>query len=793
MLALAAACCAVASPPRTTGEVTAARWEAGDGPNGVSLSSLGNHRVRMACPASADAAVATIEWRRPDEVPASHGVLVTAAAESRDAITNAVILNVSRTAGTIAFDTRNSTSSAEFFAYWLPYTRNHLGQWGAVAVSYDPPRPTADPAWTAQHVSDGAWRKLPECRVVSYEARDRFNRFTAMEVVASAIEMADAAAAAHDAPFLVFPEDRGHTVRDFERLPSRFLARAAAIAAGSCDSSTGSNDHDGGHHVTVSPPGARANAPPAPHGCGGTTLQYTGTAQPGEYFVFQLVVWALRPLSRVRVNFAPLVESSAQSSSTNSVGGDRELQRIDVSHIGCVNTGGMSYLGQPFTTTLNVSRGKIQPLYIGVNVPTNVSTANLTGQFLVTEEITGHVTPVQIALVIGPGPPLADFGDSNPQQLSRVRWLDSTVGIDHEPTLGFQPLLLNRLTAEIRANGKTITINKQTGLPERIGVDRERRQAAKQQPTDQLEVLAAPLALLVRPAVTKATTSSAISASLAIEWCADDTAGGFSWTLVSNGTIAWTVSAVPCQSQAQLPVRLSVNGSLEFDGFMDFAVALSCESETLTNSCELEGIDLSVLLSASASKYASGLGERGSRWPPASASPRTWSWTGFANATQHGVTPVIGWMAWVGGVSHGLRLKLKGEESIWEQPEGYAETAPRGWAGLRSLGNLSLSPDAEAVLSASSGPQSLGPGTTLKLKFDVVVTPVKQRDPQHFKWRYLMGCGGCDGPRSHCPPPTLDNNYNVTSIGVNAVILHQGEALPPADTHWRLLTECIAQ
>jgi hypothetical protein len=201
----------------------------------------------------------------------------------------------------------------------------------------------------------------------------------------------------------------------------------------------------------------------------------------------------------------------------------------------------VSYLGQPFTTTLNVSRGKIQPLYIGVNVPTNVSTANLTGQFLVTEEITGHVTPVQIALVIGPGPPLADFGDSNPQQLSRVRWLDSTVGIDHEPTLGFQPLLLNRLTAEIRANGKTITINKQTGLPERIGVDRERRQAAKQQPTDQLEVLAAPLALLVRPAVTKATTSSAISASLAIEWCADDTAGGFSWTLVSNLYCSWEI------------------------------------------------------------------------------------------------------------------------------------------------------------------------------------------------------------------------------------------------------------
>jgi hypothetical protein len=137
-------------------------------------------------------------------------------------------------------------------------------------------------------------------------------------------------------------------------------------------------------------------------------------------------------------------------------------------------------------------------------------------------------------------------------------------------------------------------------------------------------------------------------------------------------------------------------------------------------------------------------------------------------------------MAWIGDVTHGCRLKLKGEDSLWEQPHGYTSDAPVGWAGQRGSGNLSLLTNGDgAVLSASSGFNSIESGATLRFRFDLVTTPVKRRDARHFHWRYLMGCGGCDGPNSTCPPPTLTNDDNVTDIGVNAVIIHQGCSINP--------------
>ena len=203
-----------AAAPRTTGETVAAEWT----DDALVLHSLGNHRVRLRCPAAA-AAVADVEWRRPDDVPSAHGVWVTASPTSTATVNNVAILNISRVRGSVAID---SGEGGEFFLYWLPFTKNHVGQWGAVAVQYDSPKDSADASWRA-HARSAPSSSLPRCTVVAYEARDIFNRFTAMEVVASAEEMAAKAAAGHASPFLVFSEDRDHTVRSFHRLPALSL------------------------------------------------------------------------------------------------------------------------------------------------------------------------------------------------------------------------------------------------------------------------------------------------------------------------------------------------------------------------------------------------------------------------------------------------------------------------------------------------------------------------------------------------------------------------------------------
>ena len=211
--------------PRTAGEVAAAAWQ----DDSITLKSFGNHRVRLRCPGNVPAVLATVEWRRPDDAPQDHGVYVTASGSSAEYLRDVVVRNVTRRSGAIAFSTEvTGTGTAastgqdphatlgEFYLYWLPYTKNHLGQWGALTASYDKPQATADPAWLAAHVTG---KRLPACTVEAYEARDRFNAFTAMEVMATAAEMADVAAAAHQAPFVLFSEDREHPIRDFERLP----------------------------------------------------------------------------------------------------------------------------------------------------------------------------------------------------------------------------------------------------------------------------------------------------------------------------------------------------------------------------------------------------------------------------------------------------------------------------------------------------------------------------------------------------------------------------------------------
>jgi hypothetical protein len=747
-------------PRRTSGESAAAKWEAGDGPaepslpGGVTLHSLGNHRVRLRCPVGVAAVLASPEWRRPDAVPASHGVFVTASASARAPILNASALNISRLNGQVAFDTRGSNSTGDFYVYWLPFTRNHLGQWGAVAVSYDRPVQTASAAWLAETKASIA--SLPRCTVISYEARDSFDRFTAMEVVATSSEMAALAAAAHEAPFLVVPESRDNPVRDFQRLPSRFLPLAAAAAARRCGGNGGSGSGTD------------------PLGCDGTLPRFQATARPGEFFVFQLVVWALAPLHGVHVIFEPLqaeadpIKRHRCIASGFAAAGCAATLRLDPAAMSCINTGGTSYLGKPFEKHLNVTSGQVQPLYIGIDVPANLTSGatTLRGAFTVMAEDPSHSVAVQVELQVA-GPVLQDHGDDNPLKLSRVRWLDSTVGIDNEPPLGFGSLQLDESTNTIRGNGKTIVIERLTGLPSRIAVDRESRRNRKAT-TAPLEVLASPVSLQVQ----RLGSSGAVAA---VQWCPDDTVGGFHWTLQANGVVHWRARAVSCPSNEDQPglsrlapaLQLEVNGTLEFDGYMDYAVQLNC-GEGKGSTCELASIVLSIEMSGTATRYASGLGERGTPWPPPQGQPgRLWTWASATNATAHSVEPVHGWLGWVGAVSHGLRLKLKGTQAIWEQPDGFSPLMPSGWAA--SNGTLSLSTDKQAVLSARSGRRTLLAGESVPLIFDLVTSPVKKRDLRHFSWRYLMGCGGCDYPGGR-PCPT----YNVTKIGVNLVILHQG-------------------
>jgi hypothetical protein len=812
--ALAALAAAAGAPAvRTTGEVAASEWV----DDALSLHSLGHHRVRLRCPTSDPPAVlATPEWRRPDDFPASHGVYITTDPTTAAVVAETVAVNVSRLGGAVAFDTRGGGGShddpGEFFLYWLPFTKNHAGQWGAIAVSYDAPKATATKAWAEQYVDGGKWERLPRCTAVAYESRDEFNRFTAMEVVSTAAEMARVAGTAGaGSPFLVFPEDRDHPVRDFERLPSRWLPLAAAEAAGRC--------------VASGSAGTAATAP-SPRGCG-TPLTFKGTAQPGEYYVFQLVVWAqAAPLADVSVDFEPLqslrdpLRRRACAASDFTGEGCMGVPRLDTTSMHSVNNGGVSYLGVPFTKQVNVSVGKIQPMYVALDMPTNLSAGcTLSGTFTVRARNSSTGTPlagvavgIEIAVV---GPPVSDHGDGNPAKLTRLRWLDSTEGIDDEPTMNFGPLSVlatdsggagvigARIDSSVTlaANNKTFRIDTVTGLPQEIAVDGA-------------AVLAAPIEF-----------QTAVSgAGGNVRWCpAAATAGDhFQWTKQATGVYQWRAQAVACGGGGGAPpppLRLTVNGSLFFDGFLDYTAELAC-GQTAAGAdavgCPLQGVTLLANFSESATKYAMGMGNRAQPWPPNASEWPTpsfpsplpagdkgleWRWAEAANATAHGVAPRMGWSAWVGSTKHGLRLKLKGRENVWDgplNPIGVCDSGTHTCDGVSQVGipasswahgaEAKLALDRRGVLRAASDGRTIPQGASLQFRFDLVTTPAKPRDPQHWHWRYLMGCGGCDvagaqmdGATKCTPSPSnFDRKVeNMSLIGFNIAVIHQGCPLNP--------------
>jgi Family of unknown function (DUF6067) len=170
-------------------------------------------------------------------------------------------------------------------------------------------------------------------------------------------------------------------------------------------------------------------------------------ARPGEFFVFQLGVYALKDTGPLSVTFADLAGGT---------------ETIPASALRCLSLSGTNYLGQPFAKEMAVKHGQLQALWIGVAVPKTAK-----GVYTGTAQVgvaPGKTIPVSISLRVD-GSPVADGGDSVAKNLSRLRWLDSTVGSEATLTKPF---------TAVQTTGRVITVLGrelelgEDGLPARI-------------------------------------------------------------------------------------------------------------------------------------------------------------------------------------------------------------------------------------------------------------------------------------------------------------------------------------
>ena len=514
---------------------------------------------------------------------------------------------------------------------------------------------------------------------------------------------ADIAAFAGALPtgWTLFVEDRAHSIRKTSGLPKRWLTHLA--------------DHTG---------------------------TFTGTAQPGEFYVFQVGVFA------AKADTGPL---------------DVRFENLPGAR--CFNLGGTDYLGKPFTRQVSVKHGELQALWIGIDVPKTAGNRRqpppglgergpaaagqaspIHGRIIVTS--TGVSQIINVVLSVS-GKVLDDHGDRDSWRLSRLRWLDSTIGLDDNVvTRPFTPIVRDAGTLKIL--GRELHIGSD-GLPQQIlSFFNEDNTRIVKQPKRLL--LSAPIQFVVE-------TDTGILRFRP---------RSLTFTRTLRGAVNW--SAV---SHAGA-IDLTVQGLLEYDGFSDFQCQLRSSAPV-----KVKDIRLEVDIAPGADGYFMGLGSAGGKCPESV----DWKWNSDVN--QDGF--------WIGAVNGGFKLQLYGDN--WRTPlincyYHFRELKiPESWGtgGIR----LTRSPGGSRA-TAYTGPREIAAGKPLDFNFKLFTTPFKPLNTDaQWSERYYH-------PHQGMNDPIFYQCERVREMGANLVNIHHNQDPNPTinypyfDLSMPLLKQAVA-
>jgi hypothetical protein len=604
----------------TTGKIAAQ-----DPPRGVGAwdAKYGSHRARIYVSRKAEAVRVHIEWRRPDRDPEKKDLLVVDAATGRT-IRNVVRLAINREYGDIVF--QPETAPGEYEVYYLPSVQT--GSPYFPVVTYPAPHTDADPDWIKRYAltpgdpAAASALNLPEARVLEIQARSEFDRFDPMEVIATKEETNRLLATHPDAPYLLFPEGHAHPIRMTQDLPLRWIEQ-------------------------------------------GPETVLTDQAERGQFYAFQVGVWAARaPLEGVHIRFSTLRGQGGAS--------------IPASAFRCINQNGTDWLGRKFTPAINVPQGEVQALWCGVQIPVGATPGEYTGHATVQPKGLPART-VNLALTVTPGVAV-DAGDGDLASLSRIRWLDSTIGLDDEVVAPYTPL---------RVRGSNVEL---LGRSVRFGADGFPASIVSKGH----EILQRPMALVV-----------------------ETSAGQIMPRDSRTRTVKRVAGAITRETRSESgPLELICQSKLEADGYLNMRVQVTAQEDV-----DLKDVRLEIPIRRPIATYMMGMGCKGGY------RPANWDWTWNIDRANN--------MLWVGDVEAGLQCKLKGEEETWDLYNLKTSGIPAAW-GNDGHGGCSVREEGSntVLIRAYTGPRKLAAGATLHFNFGLLITPVKPLDPAHWHWRY---------------------------------------------------------
>lgn len=368
-----------------------------DGNDSWNPDLLGNHRVVVSYSGKGKIAKATIEWRRRDENPDQKRIIVQDAKTGKN-ILNVKTADITRERGTIFFEPVSGKGT--YYIYYMPYIDEGSKVYYPKGVYYKPEN-TADSNWLAQ-IKDKA---ATNCSVIAIQSINAFNSLYPMEVIATATETKNLIAKNSNSAFLVFPEDRLHSIRMKNDLPQRWILK-------------------------------------------GIQTSFSDTALRGEYLAFQLGVYALQDLKDVEIRFSDLKSN--------------EGKLILAKNISCINTDGVTYDGDVFSNKVDVSKGKVQAMWCAVDVPKETTPGDYIGKV----SVSSGGTTKEITLQIKVSEEITKNGGiDHPEKMTRLKWLNSTMAQENTVIAPYTPLTVS--DSVISLLGRKLFLKKD-GFPAQI-------------------------------------------------------------------------------------------------------------------------------------------------------------------------------------------------------------------------------------------------------------------------------------------------------------------------------------
>jgi hypothetical protein len=577
-------------------------------PNKTSDYSFGDIRAVVDVTSNSTSAIAQIFWRRRDNHPTVKAVLVADSTGKKMKVIGAVVQSE---CGVVTFQTKNGPG--RYYVYYLPYTQTQGGarlhfHWYNCTNHTD----ACVLGGSVDKATDACATVLESAAAVSgLECREKFHCFSPMELMAlpSEIHALEAAAGvAKQSPFFMAFLDTanwGRQLRTFgvaDKPPALWAAKISATERNVMEMS----------------------------------------ARAGQFFVFQIGLYALQRsvpgghVTGVDVAFSPLAPSPSRDSTLPS------STSIPSTAFRCFNLQGVGIDGAPFTKEYILRAGSTGVLWVGVDIP--VTTPSGLYQTAITvSALTPSPSTVAMTLKLNIATPaVAGHGDADIDGLSRLRWLDSTAGMEDLVTKPYIPVAVTGLEdageglapreqqnegergvagngphqAGVVANaaGIVITCLKKrveigpNGLPTQVTVTTPTHRRGRSSTFN--------TSLLARPVLLELYDSDGIITPLV------PSAPGVVWSATKSDA-SWNVTLTSTAG-----VEVEVQGTLEYTGYMTFAAVLRVSSDANTHAVELNDVRLVVAYrssnansSSAATEAMIGLGARGS-----SPADLQWRW-----------------------------------------------------------------------------------------------------------------------------------------------------------------------